>query len=131
MSFWENVNTLNLQEVRPGIKSKAELGERLIVALMEIGPGMEDKGHRHPFEQLGIVTQGEIKMFVENERRVLKPMDAYFIPAGAFHGWKRFDKAGRIPDVTAKTGLTPEPRFSCLRSRSARIAHSITGVALC
>jgi len=104
MSFWSKVNSLSLQEFRPGIKSRAEIGDRLIMALMEIGPGKEDTGHEHPFEQCGVVTEGEIEMFVGDERQVLKPMDAYFIPAGAFHGWKTFDTAVKILDVSVKQG---------------------------
>jgi quercetin dioxygenase-like cupin family protein len=102
MSFWDNVNSLSLQDFRPGIRSKAEIGERLIMALIEIEPGKEDTGHQHPFEQCGIVTEGEIEMFVGDHRQVLKPMDAYFIPAGALHGWKTFNSAVKILDVSVK-----------------------------
>lgn len=102
MSFWDKVNSLSLQEFRPGIQSKAEIGNRLIMALMEIGPGIEDSGHQHPFEQCGIVTEGEIEMFVGDDHRILKPMDAYFIPSGVFHGWKTFGGSVKILDVSAK-----------------------------
>jgi hypothetical protein len=55
MGFGEQVNRMNLQEFRPGIRSRAELGDRVVMACMEIGPGREDAGHQHPFEQCGIV----------------------------------------------------------------------------
>ena len=102
MSFWGKVNSLSLQDFRPGIRSKAELGDRLLMAFMEIGPGKEDPGHQHPFDQCGIITEGEIEMFVDDQRQVLRAMDAYFIPSGAFHGWKTFDAAVKILDVSAK-----------------------------
>jgi quercetin dioxygenase-like cupin family protein len=102
MSFWEKVNSLSLQDFRLGIRSKAEVGERLIMALIEIEPGKEDTGHQHPFEQCGIVTEGEIEMFVGDHRQVLNAMDAYFIPAGALHGWKTFGAAVKILDVSVK-----------------------------
>jgi quercetin dioxygenase-like cupin family protein len=102
MSFWSKVNNLSLQDFRPGIKSKAEIGDRLIMVLMEIGPDKEDTGHQHPFEQCGIVTEGEIEMFVGDEHQILKPMDAYFIPAGALHGWKTFGASVKILDVSVK-----------------------------
>ncbi len=102
MSFWEKVNSLSLQDFRPGIRSKAEVGERLIMALIEIEPGKEDTGHQHPFEQCGIVTEGEIEMFVGDHSQILKRMDAYFIPAGALHGWKTFNGAVKILDVSVK-----------------------------
>jgi quercetin dioxygenase-like cupin family protein len=102
MSFWGKVNNLSLQDFRPGIKSKAEIGDRLIMALMEIGPDKEDTGHQHPFEQCGIVTEGEIEMFVGDEHQILKPMDVYFIPAGTLHGWKTFAASVKILDVSVK-----------------------------
>ncbi len=102
MGFWENVNKLILQEFRPGIRSKAELGERLVMACMEIGPGKEDPGHQHPFEQCGIVTEGKIEMFIGDQRRVLETMDAYFIPPGTFHGWKTFGTPVKVLDITTK-----------------------------
>ena len=41
MSFW-NVDSLQLEEFRPGIKSKAEIGDSLIMVCMEINPGREE-----------------------------------------------------------------------------------------
>ncbi len=102
MGFWNNVSRLNLQDFRPGIRSVAEFGDRLVMACMEIGPGKEDAGHRHPFEQCGVVVEGRVEMFIGDERRVLEAMETYFIPAGVIHGWKTFDIPARILDVSAK-----------------------------
>lgn len=102
MAFWEGVNGLELREFRPGVRSLAELGVGLNMVCMEIGPGLEDAGHEHPFEQCGVVTQGRIEMFVGDERRVLGPMDAYFIPAGARHGWKTLEAPVKVFDVSGK-----------------------------
>ncbi len=102
MGFWRNINTLDLQDFRPGIRSKAEIGEKLVMALMEIGPEKEDPGHRHPFEQCGIVTEGKIEMFIGDERSLLEPMDAYLIPSEVFHGWKTFDTPVKILDISIK-----------------------------
>ncbi|MFH2120703.1 MAG: cupin domain-containing protein [Pseudomonadota bacterium] len=102
MGFWNNICRLNLQDFRPGIRSVAEFGDRLVMACMEIGPGKEDAGHQHPFEQCGVVVAGRIEMFIVDERRVLEAMETYFTPAGVIHGWKTFDMPARILDVSAK-----------------------------
>jgi len=101
MAFW-NPADLKLEEFRPGITSKAEIGEKLIMVCMEIGPNMEDTGHEHPFDQCGIVLEGRIEMFIEHDRRTLNSNQCYFIPSGRRHGWKTFDGSVRILDVSLK-----------------------------
>jgi mannose-6-phosphate isomerase-like protein (cupin superfamily) len=101
MAFW-NLSSIELAEFRPGILSKAEIGADLIMACMEIGPGKEDTGHEHPFDQGGVILEGQIEMFIGEERKRLGPNDAYFIPAGVWHGWKTFERPTRILDVSPK-----------------------------
>ena len=48
MPFW-NIVDLKLDEFRPGINSKAEIGDDLIMVCMEIGPGKEDAGQKKIF----------------------------------------------------------------------------------
>jgi quercetin dioxygenase-like cupin family protein len=102
MGFWDRIDSLSLEDFRPGMCSRAELGEKLVMALMEIGPGKEDPGHQHPFEQCGAVIEGRIEMFVAEDRRVLGPLETYFIPAGVCHGWKTFDVPARILGVSSR-----------------------------
>jgi quercetin dioxygenase-like cupin family protein len=101
MSFW-SLDTLELEEFRPGIMSKAEFGDNLIMVCMEIGPGEEDTGHEHKFDQCGIVLDGEIEMFIGRERRLLNSNKSYFIPSGERHGWKTFDKPVKLLDISSK-----------------------------
>ncbi|MBB5349237.1 cupin domain-containing protein [Desulfoprunum benzoelyticum] len=101
MAFWD-LNTLPLEEFRPGIVSKAEFGNDLIMVCMKIAADMEDAGHVHPFDQCGVVLDGKIEMFVGNDRRLLTARQSYFIPAGQRHGWKTFEEAVTLLDVAVK-----------------------------
>ena len=101
MTFW-NLKALKLEEFRPGIMSKAEIGKELIMVCMEIDKGKEDNGHIHDFDQCGVVIDGEIEMFIGEERKRLKSNESYFIPSGVKHGWKTFSEAAKILDVTLK-----------------------------
>jgi quercetin dioxygenase-like cupin family protein len=103
MSFW-NLKTLKLDEFRPGIRSKIESGKNLTMAVMEIAPNKEGTAHDHPFDQCGIVVEGEIEMVIGEEKRLLKPMDTYFIPAGTNHNWKTFAESAKIVDAVVKQG---------------------------
>ena len=101
MTFW-NLSTLQLEKFRPGIMSKAEMGDNLIMVCMEIGPGKEDTGHKHSFDQCGIVLEGRIEMYIGKERETLNPNEAYFIPSGENHGWKTLDEPVKLLDVSMK-----------------------------
>jgi quercetin dioxygenase-like cupin family protein len=101
MVFWD-LGALQLDEFKPGIHSRAEFGEQLIMVCMDIDPGKEDIGHKHAFDQCGIVIEGQIEMFIGEERKRLNPKESYFIPAGELHGWKTFDKSVKIMDISLK-----------------------------
>jgi quercetin dioxygenase-like cupin family protein len=101
MGFWD-IKTLRLDEFRPGIRSKLESGSNLTMALMEITPNKEGTAHDHPFDQCGIVVEGEIEISVGKEKKLLKPMETYFIPAGVKHNWKTMSITAKILDIVVK-----------------------------
>ncbi len=101
MGFWD-LKTLKLDEFRPGIRSKLESGSNLTMAFMEIAPNKEGIAHDHPFDQCGVVIEGEIEMSVGEEKRLLRPVETYFIPEGIKHNWKTSDKATKILDIVVK-----------------------------
>ncbi len=99
MAFW-NLGSIKLEEFRPGIMSKAQIGDNLIMVYMQISQGKEDTGHEHSFDQCGIVLEGQIEMFVSQERQLLNANECYFIPSGERHGWKTFDKPATVLDIS-------------------------------
>lgn len=103
MGFWD-LKTLKLDEFRPGIWSKVESGSNLTMAFMEISPNKEGLAHDHPFDQCGIVVEGEIKMSMGEEKKWLKPLETYFIPAGIKHNWKTTTLHAKILDIVVKQG---------------------------
>jgi len=103
MSFWD-MKTLKLDEFRPGIFSKIESGSNLTMACMEITSYKEGTAHAHPFDQCGVVVEGEIEMLIGDQKKLLKPMEAYFIPAGVVHNWKTLTSPAKILDVALKQG---------------------------
>jgi quercetin dioxygenase-like cupin family protein len=70
---------------------------------MEIEAHQEDHGHEHLFDQCGIVVQGQIEMFIGDEHKILAENETYFAPAGIKHGWKTFNSAVRLLDISSKT----------------------------
>ena len=101
MGFWD-LKTLTLDEFRPGIRSKIESGNNLTMVVMEIAPDKEGAPHSHSFDQCGVVMEGEIEMLIGEEKKLLKPMETYFIPSGINHNWKTFTSSAKILDVVVK-----------------------------
>ena len=101
MTFWD-LSNLQLEQFKPGILSKAEIGENLIMVCMEIEAEKEDTGHKHAYDQCGLVLDGKIEMFIGEERKVLSSNESYFIPSGVHHGWKTFEKPVKLLDVSLK-----------------------------
>jgi len=50
------------------------------------------------------VVEGEIEMSIGDEKKLLKPMETYFIPAGTNHNWKTLDLKAKILDIVVKQG---------------------------
>ncbi len=101
MAFWD-LNKLQLEKFRTGIESKAEIGSNLVMVCMQIESGMEDTGHVHSFDQCGIVIEGQIEMFVGQERQMLNANECYFVPANIHHGWKTFSEPVKLLDISLK-----------------------------
>jgi len=101
MSFWD-LKILKLDEFRPGIWSRLESGSNLTMAVMEIAPNKAGVAHDHPFDQCGVVIEGEIEMSVGVEKKLLRSMETYFIPAGVKHNWKTTTSSAKILDIVLK-----------------------------
>jgi quercetin dioxygenase-like cupin family protein len=102
MGFWD-LKTLKLDEFRPGIWSKLESGTNLTMAFMEIAPNKEGAAHDHPFDQCGIVIEGEIEMSIKEEKKLMRSMETYFIPAGTRHNWRTSALPAKILDIVLKS----------------------------
>jgi quercetin dioxygenase-like cupin family protein len=101
MPFFD-FSQMPLQDFRPGIKSFAQVGEQLILAVMTVESWRRDEGHAHPFDQCGVVLEGAFSMTIGGETRILGPGQGYFVPAGIPHGWSAELGPVRILDVSAK-----------------------------
>jgi quercetin dioxygenase-like cupin family protein len=91
-----------LQDFRPGIKSTAQIGDQLVLAVMTIESGMRDEGHAHPFDQCGLVLEGTFSLTIGEETRSLGPGQGYFVSAGIPHSWSAEAGPVKVVDVSAK-----------------------------
>ena len=86
MSYFIDSSKIERKEAAPGLVIRTFWGERIMISLVESPPQADPPAHSHPdHEQAGIVVQGEYDMTIGDERRRLKPGDAYVIPPGVEH----------------------------------------------
>lgn len=60
-------------------------GERIMLSYSKIEPNSKSPLNRHPHEQAGIVIEGELKLTIGKETRILKKGDAFNIPGNVEH----------------------------------------------
>lgn len=60
-------------------------GDRITMALVELGPDADVPGHQHEAEQLGMVIEGSVIFTIGDERRELGPGGTWRIPSDTPH----------------------------------------------
>ena len=100
MSYFIDSSQIKRKEALPGLNVRTFWGDRIMVSLVESVPHASPPPHSHPdHEQAGIVLQGEFEMTIGDERKRLRPGDAYVIPLGVQHQFHGLDASTLVVDV--------------------------------
>ena len=100
MSYFIDTSDIERKEAAPGLVIRTFYGDRLMISLVESPPHASPPPHTHPdHEQAGMVLSGEYEMTIGDERRLLKPGDAYVIPPGVEHALHGLDGPAVAIDV--------------------------------
>ena len=97
--YFYNPSNMRKKELAPGTTTSLAWGEKIMLSLVEIGPGWVVPMHGHPHEQAGIVVEGEFDFIIGNERKRMKPGDMYIIPGGVQHSAIGLDRKALVLDV--------------------------------
>ena len=62
-----NWDTIEGEEVRPGVSRKGFRGDQFMMVMNTLEPGMEVNPHSHPFEQAVYIVQGKVRFHVGDE----------------------------------------------------------------
>jgi quercetin dioxygenase-like cupin family protein len=81
-----SIRELPGREIARGVTIRPLAGEHVMLNYVEFEPHSEVPGHSHPHEQLGLMIEGELDLWIADERRSLRPGDTYVIPGGVPHG---------------------------------------------
>jgi len=87
-NFFINVKDAPTFTQREGLKTTILTGlhgERMMMVLNATLPGYSVPAHSHKHEQIGIVYNGQAKLRIGNEERIVKKGDFYRIPKNTPH----------------------------------------------
>jgi quercetin dioxygenase-like cupin family protein len=62
-----NWDTIEGEEVRPGVSRKGFRGDQFMMVMNTLEPGMEINPHSHPFEQAVYIVQGKVRFHIGDE----------------------------------------------------------------
>lgn len=85
MANLADIAELDPIQVWEGVVARRVQGERLTLAIVELGPGAVVPTHQHANEQLGLVIEGEVTFRIGDEERVLGPGGTWRIVGDAPH----------------------------------------------
>ena len=81
-----NIKSRPELEVAPNAMTKTFWGENMLLSLIKLQPHTEVPTHRHTHEQVGIVLEGEVLLWIGNEQCLLKSGDCFIVPSNVDHG---------------------------------------------
>ncbi len=83
---FQHIDRLAEREIARGVHIRVLSGQRMMFSIVRFEPNATVPTHHHPHEQLGMILDGELEMWIGEQRRTLRKGDAYAIPPAMPHG---------------------------------------------
>jgi quercetin dioxygenase-like cupin family protein len=88
-------------EAAPGVRRRLlGYGDTLMLVEFAFEKGAVGAMHSHPHVQSSYVASGRFELTIDGAKKVLKPGDAYYVPANTEHGCLALE-AGTLIDAFA------------------------------
>ncbi len=85
MSYFGHLGELERLRIWDGLIGRAIVGAEAALVAIEIDPDTDVPEHRHPNEQIGILTHGSLTFTIGGEVRELRPGATWVIPSDVPH----------------------------------------------
>lgn len=83
---FDHIDRLTERQMREGIHMRLLAGDALMFSVVRFDPHSTVPTHQHPHEQIGYVLEGEVDLWIDNDRRTLRAGDMYRIASNVPHG---------------------------------------------
>lgn len=94
-----HLDRLPEREVRPGVFLRILVGEAMMFSAVRFAPHASVPTHHHPHEQMGIILDGELELWINDDRRTLRRGDMYTVPPEVPHGAETRESTCMVLDV--------------------------------
>ena len=82
---FRNVNDVAPFSLSDGIRLQVVAGERMMLSFVAFAPNGIVPEHSHPHEQMGTVLEGEFRLTIDGETRLVSAGDVWHVPANVLH----------------------------------------------
>ena len=82
-----------------GVNTGVAWGEKIMMSFLDLAPHSVVPFHSYPHEQMGMVLEGEFKLTIAGESKLLRKGDAYLVPSGVEHSVKVMGDSARALDI--------------------------------
>ncbi len=94
-----SITALPGKEIARGVTIKPLAGDHVMLNYVQFTSHAEVPTHAHPHEQLGLMIEGELDLWIGEERRTVRTGDTYVIPGGVPHGARTGESRALVLDV--------------------------------
>jgi len=94
--YHHTIEGFKAKSLAPGVDIKALTGDKMSMVFFYISPGSDVPEHSHPHEQIGTVLKGSLELTIGDEKKVVKPGDAWCVPSNVVHRARCFDEAAEV-----------------------------------
>lgn len=83
---WSRLDSLPERDMLKGVHLRILPGEKLMFNIVRLEPHAAVPTHQHPHEQLSYIVDGEMELWINEERRIVRRGDLAVIPSDVPHG---------------------------------------------
>ena len=81
-----NLYKLPEREMLKGVHLRILPCDKMMFSIVRFEPHSTVPTHHHPHEQIGVILEGELELWINDDRRTLHRGDMYTIPGNVPHG---------------------------------------------
>ena len=83
--YHHTIQDFKAKSLAPGVDIKALTGDKMSMVVFYIAPGSDVPEHSHPHEQIGTVLKGSLELIIGDEKKIVRPGDAWCVPPNVVH----------------------------------------------